>query len=83
MSQVQLRYLYSRATVNQNIICDVILQNQSQVAKHKRAEICILSENVKLCPFLFSSKTKYLCKFLPLKLMFAPFCYIFHVFFSF
>ena len=33
--------------------------------------------------FLFSSKTKYLCKFLSRKLMFPPFCYFFHVFFGF
>ena len=57
--------------------CDVMGQNQSHVAKRKRAEICILSENVKLC------QTKYLCKFLSRKLMFPPFCYFFHVFFGF
>ena len=44
-------------------ICDVMGRNQSHVVKHKMAEICIFSENVKICPFLFSSKTKYLCKF--------------------
>ena len=26
-------------------------QNQSRVAKHERAGICISSENVKICPF--------------------------------
>ena len=26
-------------------------QNQSHVAKHKMAENCIFSENVKICPF--------------------------------
>ena len=30
--------------------------------------------------FLFSSKTKYLCKFLSIKSIFALFCYIFHAF---
>ena len=44
-------------------------QNQSHVAKHKMAEICIFSENVNICPFLLSSKTKYLCKFLSIKLI--------------
>ena len=29
-------------------------QNKSHAAKHERAEICILSENVKICHFLFS-----------------------------
>ena len=32
-------------------ICDVMGQNQSHVAKHKMAEICIFCENVKICPF--------------------------------
>ena len=36
--------------------CDAMGQNQSHVAKHKRAEI--LSENVKLCPFFVSIKNK-------------------------
>ena len=49
-------------------------QNQSHVAKCKRAEICILSENVKICPFLFSPETKYMCMFLLFKLIFALFC---------
>ena len=30
--------------------CDVMGQNKSHVAKHKMAEICILTENVKICP---------------------------------
>ena len=62
--------------------CDVMGQNQSHVAKHKMAEICIFSENVKKCPFLFSSKKK-LCKFLSIKLIFALFCYIFMHFSAF
>ena len=32
-------------------ICDVMGQNQSHVAKHETAQFCILSENVKICPF--------------------------------
>ena len=39
-------------------ICDVMGQNQSHVAKHKMAEICILSENVKICPFFVFIKNK-------------------------
>ena len=79
-------YTVIKRTFNNNYIitiCDVMARNQSHVAKHKRAEICILSENVKLYPFFVFIKTKYLCKFLSLKLIFAPFSYIFHVFFSF
>ena len=38
--------------------CDVMGQNQSHVAKHKRAEICIFSENVKICPFFVLIKNK-------------------------
>ena len=37
---------------------DVMGQDQSHVAKHKMAEICILSENVKICPFLVFIKNK-------------------------
>ena len=33
-------------------------QNQSHVAKHKMAEICIFSENVKICPFFVFIKNK-------------------------
>ena len=36
-------------------------QNQSHVTKHKSAEICILSENVKLCPFFLFIKNKNIC----------------------
>ena len=36
------------------LICDVMGQNQSHVAKHETSKICILSENVKICPiFVF------------------------------
>ena len=38
--------------------CDVLGQNQSHVAKHKIAEICIFSENVKICPFFVFIKNK-------------------------
>ena len=38
--------------------CDVMVQNQSHVAKHKMAEICIFSENVKICPFFVFIKNK-------------------------
>ena len=38
--------------------CDVMGQNQSHVAKHKMAEICIFSENVKICPFFVFIKNK-------------------------
>ena len=32
-------------------------QNQSHVAKHEIAQICILSEDVKICPlFVFNKK---------------------------
>ena len=40
--------------------CDVMGQNQSHVAKRKMAEICIFSENVKICPFLVFIKNKIL-----------------------
>ena len=33
-------------------------QNQSHVAKHKMAEICIFSENVKICKFFDFIKNK-------------------------
>ena len=39
-------------------LCDVMGQNQSHVAKHKMAEICIFSENVKICPFFVFIKNK-------------------------
>ena len=32
---------------------EVIGQNQSHVAKRKMAEICIFSENVKICQFFY------------------------------
>ena len=54
--------------------CDVMGQNQSHVAKHKMAEFCFFSENVKVCPSFVFIKTKYLCKFLSIKLIFALFC---------
>ena len=38
--------------------CDIMGQNQSHVAKHKMAEICIFSENVKICPFFVFIKNK-------------------------
>ena len=38
--------------------CDVMGQNQSHVAKHKMAEICIFPENVKICPFFVFIKNK-------------------------
>ena len=41
-----------------DLICDVMGQNQSHVAKHETAQICILSENVKICPFLVSIKNE-------------------------
>ena len=31
-------------------------QNQSHVAKHEKAEICILNEDVKICPFFVFNK---------------------------
>ena len=37
---------------------DVMGQNQSQIAQYKIAEICILSENVKICPFFVFIKNK-------------------------
>ena len=54
-------YTVIKRTFNNNYIitiCDVMAQNQSHVAKHKRAEICILSENVKLYPFFIFIKNK-------------------------
>ena len=39
-------------------ICDVMGQNQSHVAKHETAQIYILSENVKICPFFVSIKNE-------------------------
>ena len=39
-------------------ICDVMGQNQSHVAKHETAQICILSENVKICPFSVFNKNE-------------------------
>ena len=44
--------------LNINLKCDVMGQNQSHVAQHKRAEICILSENVKICPYFVFLKNK-------------------------
>ena len=40
------------------IICDIKGQNQSHVAKHETAQICILSENVKICPFFVFNKNE-------------------------
>ena len=37
-------------------ICDVMGQNQSHVAKHETAQLCILYENVKICPFFVFNK---------------------------
>ena len=34
------------------LICDVMGQNHSHVAKRKMEEIYIFSENVKICPFV-------------------------------
>ena len=34
--------------VNDGCICGIMGQNQSHVAKHETAQICILSENVKI-----------------------------------
>ena len=39
-------------------ICDVMGQNQSHVAKYETVQICILSENVKICPFFVFNKNK-------------------------
>ena len=36
-------------------------QNQSHVAKHKMAEICIFSENVKICPFSCFHQKQNIC----------------------
>ena len=33
-------------------------QNQSHVAKYETAQICILSEHVKICPFFVSIKNE-------------------------
>ena len=55
--------IYSTLDIQSNLIisetnnCDIMGQNQSHVAKHKRAEICI-SENVKLCSFFVFIKNK-------------------------
>ena len=38
--------------------CDVMGQNQSHVGKHETAQICILSENVKICPFFVFNKNE-------------------------
>ena len=43
-------------------------RNHSHVAKQERAEICILSQNVKICQF--SSKPNYYYKFLSLARVF-------------
>ena len=40
------------------IICDVMEQNQSHVAKHETAQNCILSENVKIYPFFIFIKNE-------------------------
>ena len=49
-------------------------QNQSHVAEHETAVICILTENVKICPFFVFIKMNYLCKFVSNKLIFSHFC---------
>ena len=61
IAAVCYHYTVIKGTFNNNYIitiCDVMAQNQSHVAKHKRAEICILSENVKLYPFFVFIKNK-------------------------
>ena len=47
---------------NNRIICDVMRQNQSHVAKHETVLICILSENVKICSFFVFIKNKIFVK---------------------
>ena len=44
-------YLVLLVVARSNHICDVMAQNQSHVTKHKKVQICILSENVKMCQF--------------------------------
>ena len=44
--------------ISGHVICDVMGQNQSHVAKHKMAAICIFSKNVKICPFFVFIKNK-------------------------
>ena len=51
-------HVNNKLTVSGVYICDVMGQNQSHVAKHKMAEICIFSENVKICPFFVFIKNK-------------------------
>ena len=50
-----LNRAYVRFNSFKIMICDVIGRNQSQGAKHERAEICILSKKVKIdqCHFLY------------------------------
>ena len=57
----------------------------SHVAKHKKWQKFALFflKISKYVHFLFSSKTKYLYKFLSLKLIFALFCSSFHAFSAF
>ena len=56
-------------------------QNQSHVAKYERAEICISSENAKLCPFLFSFKQIICLSFCHLKGFLHFSVKFFHAFF--
>ena len=55
--------------------CDVMGQNQSHVAKNiKWQKFAFFLKMSKYVHFLFSSKTRYLCQFLSLKLIFTLFC---------
>ena len=53
--------------------CDVMGQNQSHVAKQKRVNICILSENVKVCQFFGFIKNKIFVKVSANKIDFLTF----------
>ena len=70
--------------MNKYTKCDVMGQNQSHVAKHETAQICILSENVKICQFFCFHQKRNICvTFCQLNMIFSHFCYIFHTFFGF
>ena len=54
ISLPEMKYLFL-------MICDVMGQNQSHVAKHKMAEICIFSENVKNMSIFCFHQKQHIC----------------------
>ena len=80
LSHLFIIYIYREREINYicffNIKCDPSAQNQSQVAKHKMAENCILSQNVKNVLF-FHPNNIFLGKTLSKYLFFTFVCKIF------